>query len=290
MRYWDDRADLEGETALDAYVAASAYADAGLPVDYEEPALPIALNTADPVENLGHLCGLLADSVAAGRRAGQAVLLTGGNCSHAVGVAGGLQRAHGAGARIGVIWLDAHGDFNTPGTTISGGLFGMPLAVCAGLALPHWREPGGLTVPIPTDRIILVDARNLDAPEEQLVRATAVVVAAAAPGRPGADVRTAIADLASRCDLLYLHVDTDILDPAFMPSAHFSEPDGPNLDQVRAVIDSALATGKVAALAIVSVRNKGEGREISVASGVDLIRASLAAWRRYGMAGGPSND
>jgi arginase len=57
---------------------------------------------------------------------------------------------------------------------------------------------------------------------------------------------------------------------------------------VTAVIDTAMATGKVAAYAVVSVYGAGEGREVSVASGVELIRAGLASWKKHGMAGGPA--
>jgi arginase len=163
-------------------------------------------------------------------------------------------------------------------------LGGMPVAVCAGLALPTWRERAGIVAPLPTDRIVFVDVRNLDPPEAQLVRASAAVVAAAAPGRPGADLGAAVADLAARCDLIYLHVDSDILDLALVPNHGTGEPDGPDLAEVTAAMELVLATGKVAALAVVSVYGEGPGSAVSVASGVGLIRAGLAAWKRHGMA------
>ena len=100
-----------------------------------------------------------------------------------------MQQAHGADARIGLVWFDAHGDFNTPRTTLSGMLGGMPVAVSAGLGWPHWRELAKQAAPLPTDRIVMVDVRNLDAPEEQLVRATDIVIAAPAAGFPGEDLQ-----------------------------------------------------------------------------------------------------
>lgn len=281
LRYWDDRATEGDESALDAYRAAAAYDCAGLAVRYHEPSYAAALTSDNVVERHGRLCGMLAADVAAARRASHALLLTGASCSHAVGVVGGLQQAHGAGARIGIVWLDAHGDFNTPTTTLSGQLYGMPLAVCAGLALPRWRELGGMRAPIPADRLILVDARNLDPPEAQLIHAAGLTVAAAAPRRPGVDFAAALAELAARVDMIYLHVDTDVLDPAFMPSAHLAEPGGPSLAEVLAINAATLATGKVAAVAIASVRNLAAGGAASVASGVALIRAALEGWRQH---------
>ena len=55
------------------------------------------------------------------------------------------------------------------------------------------------------------------------------------------------------------------------------------MEQVLAAIDTVMATGKVIALAVVSVYGAGEGHEVAVASGIELIRGSLEAWRRYGM-------
>lgn len=285
VRYWDGRPAPGDGCALDAYVSAAVYWDAGLPVAYEEPRLPEALLTGAEEEDLGRVCGSLALAVAAGRRAGGAVLITGGNCSHAVGVLGGLQAAHGPAARIGIVWLDAHGDFNTPNTTLTGRLWGMPLAVCAGLGLPRWRELGGVLAPVPTDRIVLVDARNLDPAEAALVQASGVTVAAATPGRPGAPLDEALARLAAGCDLIYLHVDADILDLELLPSARTGEPGGVTLAEAHHVIAMTLATGKVAAAAVVAVFNEGPGGPTSVASGLSLIGATLAAWRRHGMAG-----
>ncbi|MEZ4614225.1 MAG: arginase family protein [Caldilineaceae bacterium] len=82
--------------------------------------------------------------------------------------------------RIGLVWFDAHGDFNTPKTTISGMLGGMPVAVAAGLGYANWRLGSHIVAPLPTERILMVDVRNLDPLEEQLIHATAVAIAARA--------------------------------------------------------------------------------------------------------------
>lgn len=283
VRYRGSRPAAGDERALDRY-AAGVYASAGVPYEVVEPAMPEAQRSTDEPTNLGHICGAIAGAIAAARRSGRPLLLTGGDCSHSVGVLGGLQLAHGPGARIGLVWLDAHGDFNTPRTTRSGMLGGMPVAVCAGLAHPGWRTLAQVAAPLPTDRIVMVDVRNLDSEEAQLIRATDVRVAAAAPGFPGEDLAAAVADLAARCDLLYLHVDSDILDERFVPNHGTREPGGPDMEQVLAACDTVFATGKVAAFAVVSVYGEGPGSEVSVASGSALIRGGLEAWARRGMA------
>jgi arginase len=284
VRYRGSRLAEGDERCLDAFVSSAVYWDAGLPVTYDEPRMPEGLRLPDEPANLGVIGAVIGDAVAGARAAGRAVLVTGGDCSHAVGVFAGLQRVHGPAARIGLIWLDAHGDFNTPNTTLSGMLGGMPVAVCAGLGQRAWRERAGIVAPLPTDRILFVDVRNLDAPEEQLIRATEATIAAAEPGRKGVDFGPAVADLADRCDLLYLHVDSDILDLSLVPNHGTGEPGGPGMAAVTAAIDLAMATGMVAAYAVVSVYGAGAGRETSVASGTELIRAGLESWKKYGMA------
>ena len=163
-------------------------------------------------------------------------------------------------------------------------LGGMPVAVSAGLAYPRWREMSRQEAPLPTDRILMVDVRNLDPPEEQLVRATDVVIAAPAPGFPGEDLEQAVRDLADRCDLIYLHVDSDILDERYVPNHRTKEPNGPSMEQVLAAIDTVMATGKVVTYAMVSIWADGDGGDVAVDSGVKLIAGGLESWRRHGIA------
>ena len=284
VRYRGSRPTQGDERSLDAYIAAAVYWEPGLPVVYSEPSMPEPKRGENEPANLGHICAAIAEAVAVGRAEGRAVLLTGGDCNHAVGVFAGLQRAHGPSARIGLIWFDAHGDFNTAHTTLSGMLGGMPVAVCAGLTHANWRELAGVSAPLPTDRLLFVDVRNLDEPEAQLLHATEAVVAAPAPGFPGVDLAEAVAELAARCDLLYLHIDSDILDETLVPNHGTREPNGPDAAQIAAAIETVMATGKVAAFAVVSVYGVGPGSEVSVLSGIELIRAGLASWQRHGMA------
>jgi len=132
----------------------------------------------DTVTNIAHLGANIAAAVAAGLHDAGNVLVTGSNCNALVGVLAGFEQRYGATAKIGLVWFDAHGDFNTPKTTLSGMIGGMPVAVSAGLAFPHWRAITGLAAPIPTDRIVMVDVRNLDPKERTLIEATDVTIAA----------------------------------------------------------------------------------------------------------------
>ncbi len=283
VRYRGSKVAERDERSLDAYLAADLYRAANVPVTVVEPRFPELRRAKTEPENLGILGGEIANAVASASRAGSAILMSGGDCSHITGVIGGLQAAHGADVRIGLVWFDAHGDFNTPKTTISGMLGGMPVAVAAGLGYARWRTASRIVAPLPTERILMVDVRNLDPLEEQLIRATDVTIAAPARGFPGQELAPAVAQLADRCDCLYLHIDSDILDESYVPNHGTREPNGPNMKQVVNAIKTVMATGKVAALAVVSVYGEGKGSERSVASGIELISEGLKSWRKEGM-------
>jgi arginase len=283
VRYRGSRPAQRDERSLDAYAAANVYQAIQTPTTVVEPRFPESKRQPVEPDNLGIIGGAIADAVAEGVRAGNAILMSGGDCNHITGVFGGLQTVYGADARIGLVWFDAHGDFNTPKTTISGMLGGMPVAVCAGLAYPNWRLGSRIAAPLPTERIVMVDVRNLDPLEEQLIRATDVVVAAPAVGFPGEPLAPAIEQLAACCDLIYLHIDSDILDERYVPNHGTREPNGPDMAQVLAAVDTVMATGKVAAFAVVSVYGEDEGSAQSVASGIELIRGGLQTWQKYGM-------
>jgi arginase len=284
VRYFGDEPAPADRDPVARYRASGAYETLG-EATVIEPHFPEARRVAEPTDNLGLLGAEIADAVAAGRRAGKPVLVVGGNCASVPAVVGGMQEAHGPGARIGLVWLDAHGDFNTPRTTLSGMLGGMPVAVSAGLAYPRWRQWSKQAAPLPTDRILMVDVRNLDDAEEQLIRATDVVIAAPAAGFPGEDLQQAVQRLAEECDLIYLHVDSDILDERYVPNHMTKEPNGPSMEQVLAAIDTVMATGKVATFAVVAVWAGGEGGDTGVESGLALLRGGLESWRRHGSAG-----
>jgi arginase len=246
---------------------------------------PVAVPLPDPAQksddqvlNIAYLGANIAATVHAGLTTGGNVLLTGNNCNSLVGILAGFERAFGATAKIGLVWFDAHGDFNTPKTTITGRIGGMPVAVSAGLAFPRWREITGLLAPIPTSRIVMVDVRNLDPKERTLIEATDVTIAAIEPGREGVSLTEAIEKLAAECDVIYLHVDEDVLDARFVPNHGTVEPNGPDIDATVAAIQTVLDTGKVRGYGLVSVNARGEGGKESVESGMALLVRGVRAW------------
>lgn len=229
--------------------------------------------------NIGHLGARTAELVATARQQASGVLVLAGDDTAAVGVVAGMQVSGGAGERIGIVWIDAHGDFNTPETSYSGILAGMPLAILAGLAGPLWREAAGLLAPIPTDRILLAGARELDEKEETLLQSTEVRVVRDAQFRDTSTFKDAVQRLAHRCESLVLHIDLDVLDPRFVPSASTPSPDGLTVAELIRILREVLQTGKVAVIALSSL-NPGAGNrgQRSVNSAREVLLGALPAW------------
>ena len=228
--------------------------------------------------NIGKLGARAATLIAAGCRAGRAVLVLAGDDTIAVGVVAGAQIAAGSRSVVGLVWLDAHGDFNTPETSYSGILAGMPVAVIAGLAGPLWRDAAGLAAPLPTDRILLAGIRDLDEQEEVLLRATDARIVRAGE-LCGAGFQTALDRLANRCTHLCVHVDLDLLDPRFVPSASTPSAEGPTVGEAAEALARVLATGKVATLCIAGLNpGAGERGRTSLASAVGLLEQALPTW------------
>jgi arginase len=149
-------------------------------------------------------------------------LVLSGDCPAALGTVAGLQRRH---RDVAVVWLDAHGDFNTPAITTSGYLGGMPLAMLAGRAPELFCAPLGLR-PVADTSVVLADARDLDPAERDALTASQVL---RVPAEPAA-IAAAVDSLGGTP--VYLHLDVDVIDSAQLPGLRFPSGPGPSVAQV----------------------------------------------------------
>ncbi len=164
-------------------------------------------------------------------------LLLSGDCLASLAVVAGLQQRH---REIAVVWLDAHGDFNTPAITISGYLAGMPVAMLAGRAPELFAGPLGLR-PVPEHHLVLAGARDLDPAESDALAASQIRRIPATPGDFGAAL-AALGDLP-----VYLHVDVDILDSTEVSGLRFPSGPGPTVADVEHCLTAITATADVVA-------------------------------------------
>jgi arginase len=204
---------------------------------------------------LGLANGHLADIVAQNRREGHLTVGLLGNCSSLMGMLGGLQHSGPTRRplRVGLVWIDAHGDFNTPETTLSGMLGGMPVAVSAGLALTNLRLKSGLDPALPTKYIVMAAVRDTDPLEQELIDRSDIEMVTVEDIRSRSEnVRSQMERLSEITDVIYVHIDMDVLDPAEVTGHSLTVPDGPTSAELAAALAEMFEYEKVAALGIAS--------------------------------------
>lgn len=208
-------------------------------------------------QRVGLANGHLADLVAEARQQGRFVVGLLSDCNGVLGMLGGLQQSdHPAWPRrVGLVWIDAHGDYNTPETSPSGMLGGMPVAVAAGKALTRLRKASKIAVALQTPDIIMAGLRDLDPPERELILGDGLITFSEDDLiNISPELQAGIARLCQREDIVYVHVDLDILDPGVAPAAGLPTKGGLTGEQLGNVLAWLLAQPKVAALAMVSYR------------------------------------
>ncbi len=191
------------------------------------------------LDTWGRLAGLydrVAETVRQDVADGECPIVLSGDCTTSLGIVAGLQRA---GQRPGIVWFDAHGDVQTPETTTSGYLGGMPLRLLVGYRPELIGLELGL-IPVPESDVLLVGARDLDPPEVAYLAGSAIrqvpVAELTADGLPAGP--------------LYLHLDADVVDAGELPGLLFPAPAGPSLDTVAAAVRRVLASGRVVAIGV----------------------------------------
>jgi arginase len=218
------------------------------------------------------LYGKLASAVRAEPREGTRSVVLSGNCGAALGTLSGI-----SGEAVGVIWFDAHGDFNTPETTRSGYLDGMGLAVAAGLcwtklatAIPGFRPLAGRS-------ILHVGSSDLEAPEERLMREHGLGLFPLAQWRAeGLDgLALALDRLAETVSAVYLHLDLDVLHPAQTRANHFPAVDGLQPEQVKAAIGLIRERLAIRAVGVASYDPAYDPHGNTLRAGIDLVAAAV---------------
>ena len=217
----------------------------------------------------------VADQVRGAVQRGALPLVLGGNCDTAFGVLAGLETSE-----IGVIWFDAHGDFNTPESSKSGYLAGMILAAVTGRYDEEVRERIGHDEPVPERNVVHVGVRDLDPEERASLDSSAVSVVDAREVKTKGAKETLsrpLEDLASRVREVYVHLDIDSLDPEHAPGVAFPAPGGLTPEEVEEVLRSVARNFEIKAAAMTAFDPERDEDDRTLRTGMRLVGALAGA-------------
>jgi arginase len=223
---------------------------------------------------LGHFSELVAQN----ERDGYFTVGLLATCPSMPGLVAGLQRSGDplSPLRIGMLWLDAHPDFNTPETTRSGSLGGMPVAVATGRALHRMRLDAKLEPPLADRYVVMGGVRLTDPLEQQLLDASAIEQLSVD------DLRTASAAVFAQLDRLdrttdriYVHIDMDVLDPREVMGHGNKVPGGPSSEELARLFERIFSRyDKASAIGFATIPPVDEGG-LSIAAVNRMIAAAV---------------
>jgi len=225
---------------------------------------------------ISRTCALIAERVVAAVDAGKTPLVLGGDHSVALGTLSGLASARGVG---GVLWIDAHGDLNTPETSPTGNVHGMPLAAAIGLGGDRFAD-GPLTLPaVDPSRVAILGARSLDPAERELLRRSEVTVLTMTEiDRIGIETAVERAlDRIAGSGFVHVSLDMDALDPAIAPGVGTPVQGGLTYREAHLALELVAESGLAGSLEVVEVNPVLDHENRTAGLAVELVTSAFGA-------------
>jgi arginase len=221
-------------------------------------------------------CERIAQLVAHSATEGYVPLVLGGDHSVALGTLGGLASVHGPG---GVLWIDAHGDLNTPETSPSGNVHGMVLAAALGRAGPRFEDDAWRLPAVDPERVALIGIRALDDGERRLLRELGVrVYTMSDVDRLGVEraVRESLAHVAGP-GFVHVSLDMDVVDPDVAPGVGTPVRGGFSYREAHLAMELVAESGLVGSLEMVEVNPILDRENATGRLAVELAASALGA-------------
>jgi arginase len=222
------------------------------------------------------LCDRLSALVAEAAGRGALPLVLGGDHSVALGSLVGMAKVRGAG---GVVWIDAHGDLNTPATSPSGNVHGMVLAAALGRGGDPFRRDGWPLPAVEAGKLSLVGVRSLDDGERALLRELdAKVFTMSEVDRIGVEpcMREAIAHAAGGA-FLHVSLDMDVVDPDYAPGVGTPVRGGLSYREAHLAMETVAESGLIDSMDVVEVNPILDRENATGQLAVELVASALGA-------------
>jgi arginase len=206
-------------------------------------------------------------------------LVLGGDHSIAVGTVSGIAAfARRENRRVGVLWIDAHGDINTPETSPSGNIHGMPLAALLGYGASELTEIGGWAPKVDAANVALVGIRSLDSGEKKRLKETGVQVHTMSEiDRHGVHqvMKKAIARVTDGTDFVHVSFDLDAIDPAVAPGVGTPVKGGLDYREAHLIMEVIADSGIMTSMEIVEANPILDQHNASAEFAVELIQSAF---------------
>jgi len=239
---------------------------------------PAELTEYGAWKKLGWALGHFSDIVAKNERDGYFTVGLLATCPSMPGLVAGLQHSgpNGRPLKIGMLWLDAHPDFNTPETTRSGSLGGMPVAVATGRALKRMRLDAHLEPPLSDQNIVMGGVRLTDPLEQELLNRSRIQQLSVDDLRNMTPAVFAQLDRLSKLtDKIYIHIDMDVLDPKEVMGHGNKVPNGPSSRQLSRLFEEIFKRyPKASAIGFATIPPTDEGG-LSIAALNRMIEGAI---------------
>jgi arginase len=199
----------------------------------------------------------LAEKVETALEVGATPIILGGDHSIAIGSVSGVAAYYRKRVeKIGIIWLDAHPDINTPHTTPSGNIHGMPLAAILGHGPRELTEIAGFAPKVLPENVAIIGARSIDPGEREMIKTLGlrVFTMSELDERGMAEVIIEAIEIASR-DTVGIHatMDMDFIDPFYAPGVGTPEPGGATFREAHLALEKMAASGLVVSVEVTEV-------------------------------------
>jgi arginase len=227
------------------------------------------------LEPIVHASEELATLISTALQEHEFPLLLGGDHSISLGSIAGVAKVY---KNVGVIWIDAHADFNTGDTTPSGNIHGMILAALAGIGDEHLTHASGWTPKINRDTIAIVGARDLDPNEQALLRAHNIHVFTMSDiDQHGMTdiMKQAITVAGQNDNPIHLSLDMDSLDPHEAPGVGTPVRGGLSYREAHLAMELVAASQRLVSMDVVEVNPILDSENATAKLAVELILSAL---------------
>ncbi len=231
------------------------------------------------VPEISKLSADVAAAVEAAMEAGTIPVTIGGDHSLAIGSITGASRYYRQRKEsFGLIWFDAHGDINTPDTSYSANLHGMPLAISLGRGVSDLTQLGGFAPKVEGKRVVLIGLRDVDPPEKDLIRELGIhafTMRDIDHLGMGKLSELALELVGSDITGIHLSFDIDVMDPEIAPGVTTVAPGGMSFREAHLALTMLAETGLIRSIDFVELNPARDIRNRTAELAVDLIKTTL---------------